>query len=113
MMTCYGSICAITDLPATSDAADIAALGNLSPYERLEKTVAEHPETVKDFSNLREQYVWFLETTDVSEKELFRHFEDKTFREDAFKRAEIFGSAMYSIVRSVTERNGHLRYLVI
>jgi hypothetical protein len=113
MLTCYGTIASIANLPTNSGPDEILRVGRLSPFERLRDTSDAVPKTKDAFAALEAEYLWFLEVTNVSEQDLMHRFHDKSFREDAFARAEVFGDSMYAIVRTIAEDSGYLRYLVI
>jgi predicted nucleotidyltransferase len=113
MLTCYGTIAAIAYLPTKSGPDEVLRVGKMSPFERLRDTSSKVPSTGSAFSSLEAEYLWFLEVTNVSEQDLIHRFHDQGFRNDAFNRAEVFGDSMYSIVCSIAEESGYLRYLVI
>ncbi|QYK41144.1 MAG: nucleotidyltransferase domain-containing protein [Paracoccaceae bacterium] len=113
MLTCYGSIVSLIDLPLHSGPEDIFQLSRVSPFDRLKKTVDCRTTLMSELKIIAREYEWFLETTNVHEDELLRQFHDKAFRENAFLRAEAFGDSMFRIVREVADQTGYLRYLVI
>lgn len=113
MLTCYGTIAAIAHLEGRGGPAEIIGLVRRSPYERLIEATYLRNEVRTDLNVLTNEYTWFLETTDVSEGELIDRFRGKTFREEAFQRAEKFGDSMFRIVSAVASDTSYLRYLVI
>ena len=113
MLTCFGSIAAIVSAEPNSGPSEIISLLQLTPYDRLKKAADNYPELESEIVALSQQYIWFLEQTNVDEKDLHLRFSDKIFRNDAFNRAEVFGDSMYTIVKHIAERNGYLRYLLI
>lgn len=113
MLTCYGSIAAIANLPPNSGPEEVLRIGSLSPFDRLRETSRDRPNTAADFAKLNSEYMWFLQVTNVDEIDLIKEFHKKEFRLEAFNRAESFGDSMYGIVREIAEETGYLRYLVI
>jgi predicted nucleotidyltransferase len=113
MLTCYGSIVAIIDLPLHSSPEDIFQLGRMPPFDRLQKCVERRSGLVNELETITREYQWFLETTNVHEDRLLEQFHDKAFRESAFLRAEVFGDNMFKIVYDIAAETGYLRYLVI
>jgi predicted nucleotidyltransferase len=113
LLTCFGSIASIIDLPANSGPDEIINVGQLSPLDRLRKTVGARPVLAENFRSIEKEYAWFLETTNVHENALLETFHAKEFREEAFRRSEIFGDAMFKIVSKIGEDTGYTRYLII
>ena len=113
MLTCYGSIATIISAPSNSSPSDIINLLSFSPYDRLMHATQSYVELKDQLSIIATQYQWFLEQTNVTEDQLNARFADKALREDAFSRAEVFGDAMFEVIKFLGERTGYLRYLII
>lgn len=113
MLTCFGSIASITNLGGTCGPDQIIQLSEASPIDRLQNVAYLREATRAKFHGLYIDYTWFLEVTNVSEADLIQRFQDKKFREEAFRRAESFGDALFEIVLNVASETGYLRYLVI
>jgi predicted nucleotidyltransferase len=113
MLTCYGSIAAIADLPNNSGPKEIIKLGQLSPFERLQNTAGARKSTADKFARIKADYEWFLEVTNVDEAMLLEKFNERAFRDVAFQRAESFGDSMFDVIKQISEETGYLRYLVI
>ena len=113
MLTCFGSIAAIISAPPNSSPSDIISLLQRTPFDRLRHAVGDLPEIQPYFEELARHYVWFLEQTNVSEEELNTRFSIKSYREDSFARAELFGDNMFEIIKALAEKTGYLRYLIV
>lgn len=113
MLTCFGSICYIVSQNGSVDHRDIFEMSKLSPLERLEHACQNYPELKVTLSTAVEEYEWFLELTNVPEEELRRQFSEREFRVKAFARASVFGDAIFTITKSVAEKNNYLRFLLV
>jgi predicted nucleotidyltransferase len=113
MLTCYGSVAAIINLPTQSGPDEIVKLVSRTPLERLRLAALSREKTRDLYREIVEEYRWFLEVTNVSEDDLIQRFHDKAFRSLAFERAEKFGDRMFTLIHEIAAETGYLRYLVI
>lgn len=113
MLTCFGSICYIVSQENSSGANDLYKMMKMNPMERLKASIADAPELHELLARAENEYNWFLELTNVSEDELKLRFSDKNLRIDAFARADLFGESIYQITKTVAEKRGFLRYLIV
>lgn len=84
----------------------------MPPIDRL-KGVALPIEHRNQLIIINEEYEWFLQLTNVSEVDLLANFADIDLRTEAFRRADRFGEALFTITKDLADRNGYLRFLVV
>ncbi|MEM7472686.1 MAG: nucleotidyltransferase domain-containing protein [Pseudomonadota bacterium] len=113
MLTCYASICYIVSLENPIGTTDLLEMSKIPPMERLKKVVDDHPEVIKNFKEIEQEYSWFLSLTNVSEEQLQIDFSSRELRESAFMRASSFGENLYEVTKEVAEKHNYLRFLLI
>lgn len=113
LLTCFGTIAYICSMEDVLSPLLITEIIQKPPRDRLLgiKSANERIEEYKE--TLASEYNWFLKTTNVPEEELLQTFLDKSFKEDAFNRAQIFGDDMFNLVRELADDSGYTRYLVV
>jgi len=113
MLTCFGSIAAISAYKDTVTAKEIVQLCSLSPIERLAVVSDKVPSAEALIVETAELYSWFLRLTGLSTADLEQHFDDKDNRIEAFRRAQEFGDSIFKILKVIDSDHESLRYLVV
>lgn len=112
MLTCFGSVCYLASEKDVVGPDELMEMTRRSPMERL-RMAADRANQMDRMARIEEEYRWFLTLTNVSEAELMANFSEKELRREAFEHASVFGGEVFDVTRSIAERNGYLRYLVV
>jgi hypothetical protein len=105
-------IAALAAEPSGVSPERIVELVRLSPMER----VAIVSEKLGDDELLRaieSQYEWFIAQTGRPKDQALAWIADSAARDDAFRRAREFGSAIYDLLVQASGETEQMRYLVI
>ena len=86
---------------------------NLTPFERLNDIEYRYENLAPIIGTMKNEYAWFLETTDKPKLEMLDWISKQENRDEAFRHAGIFVNNMGELVKSVAEQNGYLRYLIV
>lgn len=112
MLTCFATVSYIVSNIRSVDIELLREMCTLNPRERMQIAISKSGLKESILDPAMADYDWFLEETDVSASELLAKFEDKSYKEDAFVRADNFSDGVFNVVREIADRNDYLRYLV-
>lgn len=112
MLTCFASVSYIVAHIEEVDVKLLSDMCEIAPRERLLRAVKQCRIDNSILATAMTEYDWFLRETDVSEQDLLRKFEDKTYKEEAFGRADKFSEGVFGAVREIADMKDYLRYLV-
>ena len=110
---CYSFICHLLSQGMPLSRQNVLATCALSPFERLAEI-----EKIDNFSaelvqSMREQYAWFLNSTNLPKSESLLWISDENVRIDAFSKASNFVENTVKLVTHIANKHGYLRYLIV
>ena len=111
MLTCFSLVIPLAAPRASIGPPECVGLMQERPLERL-RQIAIQSQNVELWEKLADDYGWFLNATRQPREEVLEWIESDVNRQEALRRAEHFGDAMYELLDAVAESKA-LRYLVI
>lgn len=113
LLTCFASVCYITDIRHPVTPEMIVEMSKLSPRERLAVLASKNSEYENRVKDMFAEYSWFLEQTARNQGDIFAHFENDENAKRAFDRARTFGDLVYELVNEIGKNTERMRYLVV
>ncbi|MEH3154591.1 MAG: nucleotidyltransferase domain-containing protein [Gordonia paraffinivorans] len=120
MATCFATIAALGSCVNPVEMNTVLSIVGLTPQDRLHHVKSNLPEISDTVDGVLDDYSWFIEQTGKTESELLAGFLDHRSREENFKKANMFGHAMFDLLRDIDQaqlsrgvERRLLRYLVI
>ena len=110
---CYSFISHLLAQGPALTRESVIRTSGLTPNQRLTEIVELEPDLRYIVDRLRGEYAWFLEATDKPRLEALEWISHQQTRDDAFSHASRHVEYMGELVRSIAERHGYLRYLII
>jgi predicted nucleotidyltransferase len=110
---CYSYICHLMSQGPALTRDNALITSNLTPFERLNDIEYRYENLAPIIGTMKNEYAWFLETTDKPKLEMLDWISKQENRDEAFRHAGIFVNNMGELVKSVAEQNGYLRYLIV
>jgi hypothetical protein len=110
---CYSFIGHLLSKGSSLLPRDVEETAELTPLDRLRDLAKRYPVASEDIDLLLREYAWFLDKLGGPKREVLKWISDRNEREAAFAHSRAFVETMGSVVQSVAEENGYLRYLIV
>lgn len=112
LLTCYSMVAMLIGKKSADKDFVIDAVKR-QPLARIETLVDGDPARGELFAKIATSYAWFLDKTGTSEAEVLTWIKEKPARDEAFAKAEAFGTLMFEFIQTVAGPTNGLRFLVI
>jgi hypothetical protein len=113
LLTCFSMVAVLASRPAPVTEADVLALCEQTPRERL-RSLAHQGDAARGIvEDLEGRYETFLQAVQRPQDEVLAEFENPERRKAALTDAGEFGDRIYQLVKATAADDQRLRYLLI
>lgn len=110
---CYSFICHLLSQGPALTREHVARSADLTPYERLQEIKSADATLTPIIDVMLDEYAWFLGETDRPRLEALEWISEQANRDEAFSHAAKFVEKTGDLVKSIADKNGYLRYLIV
>ena len=110
---CYSFIAHLLSQGDSLTKENALSTSNLTPFQRLDEIRQSNRDCAPLIDSMTNCYAWFLEATDKPKFEMLDWMTSQENRDEAFSHAANFLENTGKLVRTIADRNGYLRYLIV